>query len=129
MTARQCRFVVEYLANGGNGKQAAIKAGYSPHTADRQASRLLRKAEVAEAVAHQERAAKKLEVTLDSIVAEMRGIAFAPLPEDERLKVRDELRALETLVRILGLSREKTTSDGGPTLEDLILRSMALPTK
>lgn len=34
-------FIQEYVRNGGNGKQAAIYAGYSEKTAEVQASRLL----------------------------------------------------------------------------------------
>ncbi len=47
---KQLRFVVEYLTDS-NGKQAAIRAGYSPKTAEVQASRLLRNAKVRAAVA------------------------------------------------------------------------------
>ena len=47
---RQQRFVNEYLANGGNGTQAAIAAGYSERSAEVTASKLLRNAKVSEAV-------------------------------------------------------------------------------
>lgn len=40
LTQRQQMFVDEYLVDL-NGKQAAIRAGYSPKTAEVQASRLL----------------------------------------------------------------------------------------
>lgn len=40
LTPRQERFVAEYLIDS-NGTQAAIRAGYSPHSAKEQASRLL----------------------------------------------------------------------------------------
>ena len=45
LTPKQARFVEEYLIDL-NGKQAAIRAGYSPGTAEVQASRLLRNAKV-----------------------------------------------------------------------------------
>ena len=50
MTKKQERFVQEYLIDL-NGKQAAIRAGYSPKTAQEQSSRLLSNVKVQEAVA------------------------------------------------------------------------------
>lgn len=49
LTDKQARFVEEYLIDN-NGTQAAIRAGYSPNTAESQASRLLTNAKVREAV-------------------------------------------------------------------------------
>jgi phage terminase small subunit len=49
LTDRQERFVQEYLIDL-NGTKAAIRAGYAPDSAEVTASRLLRKAKVAEAV-------------------------------------------------------------------------------
>ena len=47
ITARQARFATEYVANGLNATKAAIASGYSPRTAESQASRLLRNVKVA----------------------------------------------------------------------------------
>lgn len=44
----QLIFLQEYMRNGGNGKQAAISAGYSERSAESQASRLLRDGKVRE---------------------------------------------------------------------------------
>jgi len=41
LTDKQKVFILEYLINGFNGTQAAIKAGYSKKTANEQAARLL----------------------------------------------------------------------------------------
>jgi phage terminase small subunit len=49
LTAKQQRFVDEYLLDS-NGKQAAIRAGYSPRSAEVQASKLLSKGKVSEEV-------------------------------------------------------------------------------
>ena len=49
LTPKQQRFVEEYLLDL-NGKQAAIRAGYSAKTAEMQASRLLSYAKVSQAV-------------------------------------------------------------------------------
>lgn len=50
LSPRQRRFVDEYLVDL-NGTQAAIRAGYSPRTAGKQAFDLLKKREIAAAVA------------------------------------------------------------------------------
>jgi phage terminase small subunit len=42
LNAKQLVFLQEYMRNGGNGKQAAIYAGYSERSADVQASRMLK---------------------------------------------------------------------------------------
>lgn len=80
MSPKQERFVQEYLKDS-NGTQAAIRAGYSPRTADQQASRLLTKVKVAQAVkAKQEKASVKAELTLDAHIATL-------------AELRDEARA------------------------------------
>lgn len=50
LTSKQQLFVDEFLKDR-NGKQAAIRAKYSPNTAESQASRLLSNAKVAKAIA------------------------------------------------------------------------------
>ena len=49
MTAKQERFVEEYLIDL-NATQAAIRAGYSPKTANEQGARLLAKVSVQTAI-------------------------------------------------------------------------------
>lgn len=49
MTAREAKFVSEYVKLG-NGTQAAIRAGYSERCANRQAYKLLRRAEIRAAI-------------------------------------------------------------------------------
>src|SRR5262245_12571738 len=51
LNPKQARFVAEYLVDL-NATQAAIRAGYSPKTAASQAHDLLRKPEIAAAVAN-----------------------------------------------------------------------------
>ncbi len=46
LSPKRLKFAREYILNGGNATQAAISAGYSKHTADRQGYQLLRKLEV-----------------------------------------------------------------------------------
>tara|TARA_R110000823_G_scaffold129899_1_gene257643 strand:+ start:145 stop:528 length:384 start_codon:yes stop_codon:yes gene_type:complete len=71
LTAKQSAFVREY-AKDGNGTQAAIRAGYSPNSAQMQSSRLLSKDKVCKTVAKfQEKHRLKTEVTIESLAAEL----------------------------------------------------------
>lgn len=70
LTPKQAQFVSEYLKDH-NAKQAAIRAGYSPKTAEQQGCRLLRNAHVVKAVGkNQQRVAKKAEITVESLAKE-----------------------------------------------------------
>lgn len=71
LTAKQQRFVDEYLKDL-NATQAAIRAGYSPKTADQQASRLLTNVKVREYLA--ERMKEREERTLISQDYVIKGI-------------------------------------------------------
>jgi len=71
LTAKQLKFTREY-AKDGNGTQAAIRAGYSPNSAQMQSSRLLSKDMVGKSVAKfQEKHREKTEVTIESLAAEL----------------------------------------------------------
>lgn len=77
LTAKQQRFVEEYLLDL-NGKQAAIRAGYSRKTAEVQASRLLSNAKVAAAIAAAQAArSERTEITADMVLQHWWGIATA----------------------------------------------------
>lgn len=69
-------FVEAYCTNGGNGKQAAIKAGYAPKSAEVTASRLLRDAKVSAAVAIRraqtfEKAQQNTQLTADEVLEDL----------------------------------------------------------
>lgn len=74
---RRQRFVGEYIIDL-NGKQAAIRSGYSAKTAEAQASRLLRNVKVQESIAKlkAERAART-GITADRVLAELELLAFS----------------------------------------------------
>jgi phage terminase small subunit len=82
-TARAALFVTEYVKDF-NGKQAAIRAGYSPRSAEQQASRLLRSAKVVTLLAPFNRAqeaaeasvVKAMELTVDRTRREIARIAY-----------------------------------------------------
>ena len=71
LTPKQAKFVREYLIDG-NGTRAAIRAGYSEHSADVTGCKLLRNAKVAAEVEKgQQRHAKRCDITIDSLTAEL----------------------------------------------------------
>ena len=71
LTPKQQRFALEYIVDF-NGKQAAIRAGYSPKTAEVQASRLLRNVKVSECVRENiEQRTEQIEVNVDRILREL----------------------------------------------------------
>lgn len=94
LTAKQRLFVQEYLVDL-NATQAAIRAGYSAKTAEQQGSRLLQhpnvKAAIEEAMAAR---VKRIEVTANSVVAELARIGFADIrrmfsPNGSLLPIQD----------------------------------------
>lgn len=81
LTRKQKAFVQEYLVDL-NGTQAAIRAGYSPRTAQVQASKMLALPHVQEAVQAAIKAReKRTEITQDRVLAELARIAFADLKD------------------------------------------------
>ena len=77
LTPRQERFVDEYLLDL-NGKQAAIRAGYSERTAEVQASRLLSNVKVqAQIQKRRQERVERTEITQDMVLYELATIAFA----------------------------------------------------
>jgi phage terminase small subunit len=68
LTTKQHAFVDEYLVDL-NGTQAAIRAGYSPKTANEQAARLLAKVSVATAVQlAMDKRSKRVEIDADYVL-------------------------------------------------------------
>jgi phage terminase small subunit len=87
---RQERFVEEYLVDL-NAKQAAIRAGYSPKTAEAQGSRLLRHVKVQRALtARMAARSQRTEIAADRALLEIARIGFSDLRrlfhQDGRLK-------------------------------------------
>ena len=74
LTPRQSMFVKEYLVDL-NGTQAAIRAGYSPRTANEQAARLLANVNISDAVAAgMAKRAAKVEINADYVLARLAEI-------------------------------------------------------
>ena len=85
------RFVAEYLIDL-NGTQAAIRAGYSPKTANEQASRLLANVSVQEAIAKaMAERSRRTGVNQDRVVLELAKIAFVKMTDvvDSNGRIKD----------------------------------------
>ena len=109
MKPRQQRFVTEYLVDL-NATQAAIRAGYSPKTAQQQGSRLLTNVVVKPAIAAQHaRQLKSVDVRIEDVLRDVMAIAHTDLQtltEESGVPARwsDKLKALELLMKHLGLA-------------------------
>ena len=79
ITARQSLFAQEFLVDL-NATQAAIRAGYSPNTANEQAVRLMAKPEVkAEVERLQAQSANTLQISRERVLLELSKIAFSDI--------------------------------------------------
>lgn len=76
LTPKQKRFVSEYLIDL-NATQAAIRAGYSPKTANEQGARLLVNVSIAKAIQKAtDKRQERTEITQDRVLKEYARIAF-----------------------------------------------------
>lgn len=81
LNLRQAQFVREYLVDL-NATQAAIRAGYSPRTAEQLGYQLLQKPSVAAAVAQaQAERAARTEITADRVLRELAKIGFSDVAD------------------------------------------------
>lgn len=115
LNKKQELFVQEYLVDL-NGKQAAIRAGYSPKTAEVQASRLLSLAKVAEAVSKaQAKRSERTEITADQVLQELAKIGFANMKD--YIRTTD---AGDAFVDLSELNREQAAAISEVTVEDFV---------
>lgn len=88
LNSRQLQFVNQYMVDS-NATQAAIRAGYSEHTASSIGSQLLSNLKVRRAIEERLRdAAAAASVSAESVIAELRDLAFADASELQELIVR-----------------------------------------
>jgi len=83
LTKRQAAFVAAYVADPSeSGKGAAIRAGYSPASAEVQASRLLRSDKVRAAVREAKEAlSSELNISRRAVLEEIASIAFGRITD------------------------------------------------
>jgi phage terminase small subunit len=109
LNPKQRRFVDEYLVDL-NAKQAAIRAGYSPKTAESQGSRLLSHAKVSEAIQHgQAQIANKYEVTQEYVIEKLIENLDGSLREGQRGPANG---ALTLLGKHIGMFVDRTRVEG-----------------
>ena len=105
MTDKQARFCEEYMIDL-NATQAAIRAGYSPKTAQEQSARLLSNVMVQNRLAQlQAEQSRRTGVSADRVVRELAKIACANAsdlidPETASVKLdasRDDLAAIQSI--------------------------------
>ena len=114
LTAKQLKFTREY-AKDGNGTQAAIRAGYSPNSAQMQSSRLLSKDMVCKTVAKfQEKHRLKTEITIESLAAELEH-------DRDRARQLDQtsvaVQATMHIAKLHGLEINKNENNGLTKIE------------
>ena len=117
MTRKQDRFVKEYLIDL-NATQAAIRAGYSPKTANEQGARLLANVSVQEAIAKaMAERSKRTGISQDRVIQELARIAFVNPqnvinPKDASVKAdatEDDLACIQS-VKVKTMDGEKGKS-------------------
>ena len=112
LTPKQKAFVREYKKNGGNGTQAAIKAGYSENTADVIATENLRKPSIRKALEIEEKKLQeKYEYTIDDMVRELDDVKLKADAEQNR---QAQIKAIELKGKAFGLfvDKQETTVKG-----------------
>ncbi len=120
LTPKQKAFVREYKKNGGNGTQAAIKAGYSENTADVIATENLRKPSIREALEKEEKKLQeKYEYTIDDMVRELDDVKMKADAEQNR---QAQIKAIELKGKAFGLfiDRQEITGKDGKDLMPVI---------
>ena len=114
LTSRQRRFVHEYIIDC-NGRQAAIRAGYSKRCAAERASMLLNKPNVASAIeAHRLRLLARTDITAERTLRELAAVAYfdpAKLYSNGRLLPVEDMP--EDARRALAGLEEEVTESGG----------------
>ena len=112
LTPKQRAFVREYKINGGNGTQAAIKAGYSEKTARKIASENVTKPDIREELEKQDKKLQeKYEYTINDMVRELDDVKTKADYEQNRPA---QLKAIELKGKAFGLfvDKQETTLKG-----------------
>lgn len=122
LTPRQAAFVHEYLIDL-NGTQAAIRAGYSPHTANEQAAQLLANLSVSKSV-EQGKAQRfaRVNISADAVVNEIAILANSNVDHyfvDDYGNLKPTPEAPEGAMRAIASIKKKIrhAKDGSITYE------------
>jgi phage terminase small subunit len=128
LNPKQQRFVKEYVIDL-NGTQAAIRAGYSPKTANSISSQLLTKLNIQEAIAvAQKKVTDNLDITAERVLREIAQLGFANMDdyttEDEEHGLRLDLSKTTRAQRAaISEFTEDTTGGSGDGERKAVLRT------
>jgi phage terminase small subunit len=118
ITPKRQRFVEEYLVDL-NATRAAIRAGYSPRTANREGARLLSNAVIAEAISErQKRREERTEVTQDMVVA---GLLVEAKLTGEGSSHSARVAAWTQLGKHLGMFKDRVEHSGATTVTHIYM--------
>lgn len=119
MTEKQKRFCEEYLIDL-NATQAAIRAGYSPKSADEIGRQLLGKTGVSAEIQRElAKRSKRTGVTQDRVIRELAKIAFAnskDIIDPETGKIKPGITA-DDMAAVAGIKVKMSESDHGSSEE------------
>ena len=118
LTEKQKRFCEEYLIDL-NATQAAVRAGYSPKTAEQAAARLLRNVKVQEYLnILREKQSERTQITADMVLKELEKIALA----EADISGKEKIKALELLGKHLGMfsERKEESNENSETIFNII---------
>ena len=131
LTPKQQRFVEEYLIDL-NATQAAIRAGYSPRTANEQGAQNLAKLSISEAIAEaQAKREERTQITQDYVLTNIQKVIErcmqvqqvdncltqtegGELAQAFMFKEQGALKGLELLGKHLGMFKDKIEHSGDP---------------
>lgn len=130
LTPKQQRFVEEFVVDL-NATQAAIRAGYSERTANRIASVLLSKPDIAAAIAEKQAArAKRTQIDADWVLKRLAGEADADLAElyddDGNLLPMREWPMVFRRGLVVGFETVHETDGSGENARRLLVRKIKL---
>jgi phage terminase small subunit len=95
LSVRERRFLDKYLLNGGEREQAAIEAGYEPHSAYRSGTAVLSRQLAKDYIAqHQVRAAAQTGFTFEKKLNKLQHIVTLAVP-DNASDIKDTLPSAE----------------------------------
>ena len=117
------KFCYEYIKDF-NGTQSLIRLGFAPLRAKKKAYRLLRNPRIREFLESIfEKNAEIAEINIDSIIAELKIIAFGNIDGDI-IKTANKLKALEILGKYLGLFSERSKEPAGVYKTQVIFQDL-----
>lgn len=116
---KQKRFVQEYLIDL-NATQAAIRAGYSPKSANQQGSRLCANAKIKDEIAKEmAKRSKRTGISQDRVIEELAKMAFCNIADltDNNGKIKDDAKR-EDLACIESIKVKRAKTDNGAVSEE-----------